>query len=53
MKLKYKKLLLEKLKGMTDICKYSHKIVYPLHEIVFMTLFAMVRGNVIYDDIVN
>jgi predicted transposase YbfD/YdcC len=53
MKLKHKKQLLEKLKGMTDIRKHSYKIVYPLHEVVFMTLFAMIRGNVIYDDIVN
>ena len=53
MKLKYKKQLLDKLKGMTDIRKHSYKIVYPLHEVVFMTLFAMIRGNVIYDDIVN
>ena len=53
MKLKYKKKLLEELKGMTDIRKHSHKIIYPLHEVVFMTLFAMIRGNVIYDDIVN
>jgi len=52
MKLKYKKQLLEKLKGMTDVRKHSHKIEYPLHEVVFMTLFAMLRGNVIYDDIV-
>ena len=52
MKLKYKKQLLEKLKGMTDIRKHSHKIIFPLHEVVFMTLFAMIRGNVIYDDIV-
>ena len=53
MKLNHKKHLLEKLKGMTDIRKHSYKIVYPLHEVVFMTLFAMIRGNVIYDDIVN
>ena len=52
MKLKYKKQLLEKLKGLTDARKHEHKIIFPLHEVVFMTLFAMIRGNVIYDDII-
>jgi len=52
MKLKYKKQLLEKLKGLTDARKHEHKIIFPLYEVVFMTLFAMIRGNVIYDDII-
>ena len=30
MNLEYKKKLLEKLKGMTDIREHCHKIVYPL-----------------------
>ena len=52
MKLKYKKQLLEKLKGLTDVREHSHKIEYPLHEVVFMTLMALIKGNVIYDDII-
>ena len=52
MKLMYKKRLLEKLKGMTDVREHEHKIKYPLHEVVFMTLFAIIKGNTIYDDIV-
>ena len=51
MKLMYKKKLLVKLKGMTDFRKHSHKIVYPLHEVVFMTLFALIKGNVTFKDI--
>jgi len=51
MKLKYKKQLIEKLKGMTDVRKHQHKIQYLLHEIVFMTLFAIMKGNVIFKDI--
>ena len=50
MKLKYKKQLIEKLKGMTDVREHQHKIQYPLHEIVFMTLFAIMKGNVIFRD---
>ena len=50
MKLKYKKQLVEKLKGMSDIRKHKHKIQYPLHEIVFMTLFSIIKGNTIFKD---
>ncbi len=53
MKLMYKKRLLEKLKGMTDVREHSHKIVYPLHEVVFMTLFALIKGNVTFKDILG
>ena len=51
MKLKNKKKLLEKLRGMTDFRKHSHKIVFPLNEVVFMTLFALIKGNVTFKDI--
>ena len=37
MKLMYKKRLLEKLKGMTDVREHEHKIKYPLHEVVFIS----------------
>jgi len=50
MKLHYKKKLLEKLKGMTDVREHQYKILYPLHETVFMTLFAIMKGNVIFRD---
>jgi len=51
MKLMYKKRLLEKLKSLTDFRKHSHKVIYPLDEIVFMTLFALIKGNTTFKDI--
>lgn len=53
MKLMFKKRLVEKLKGLTDYRIHRHKIKFPLHEVVFMTLFAMIKGNVTYEDIFN
>jgi len=51
MKLKQKKLLLEELKTVTDFRVHKHKILYPLHEILFMTLFALLKGNRTFKEI--
>ena len=51
MKLKHKKLLLEELKIVKDFRVDKHKILYPLHEILFMTLFALLKGNTTFKEI--
>jgi len=53
MKLKKKKKLLEQLKTIPDYRVDIGKIEYPLHEILFMTLFALMKGNTTYKDIVT
>lgn len=50
MKLKQKKLLLEELKTVKDFRVDKHKILYPLHEILFMTLFALLKGNTTFKE---
>jgi len=51
MKLKKKKLLLQQLKNVKDFRVDKHKILYPLHEILFMTLFALLKGNTTFKEI--
>ena len=51
MKLKKKKLLLQQLKTVKDFRVDKHKILYPLHEILFMTLFALLKGNTTFKEI--
>lgn len=51
MKLKQKKLLLAELKTLKDFRVDKHKILYPLHEILFMTLFALLKGNTTFKEI--
>lgn len=53
MKLKKKKELIEQLKTITDYRVDTGKIEYPLHEVLFMTLFALLKGNHTYKDIVD
>jgi len=43
--------LLEQLKTITDFRKDEHKIEYPLHEIIFMALFGLLKGYVTYKDL--
>ena len=47
MELKRKKELLEALKTIPDYRVDTGKIKYPLHEVLFMTLFALIQGNTI------
>ncbi|MDQ7066962.1 MAG: ISAs1 family transposase [Sulfurimonas sp.] len=50
MKLKQKKLLLQELKTVKDFRVDKHKILYPLHEILFMTLFSLLKGNTTFKE---
>jgi hypothetical protein len=52
MKLKKKKELLEQLKTIPDYRVDTGKIEYSLHEVLFMVLFALLKGNNTYKDIV-
>ncbi len=51
MKLKQKKDLFKKLKTITDFRTHRHKIVYPLEEILFMTLFGLLKGHTTFTDL--
>lgn len=51
MKLKKQKLLLEELKTIKDFRVDRHKVLYPLHEVLFMTLFALLKGNTTFKEI--
>lgn len=46
-----KKALLESLKSIPDFRVDIGKIEYPLHEVLFMTLFALLKGNTTFKDI--
>ena len=50
MKMK-KKELLKELEKISDFRVDKHKIEYPLHEILFMTLFGLLKGYVTYKDL--
>jgi len=49
--MKKKKELFKELKKVTDFRVDKHKIEYPLHEILFMTLFGLLKGYVTYKEI--
>jgi predicted transposase YbfD/YdcC len=51
MKIDKKVILLQKLKNLTDFRKDKHKIEYPLHEIIFMSLFGLLKGFVTFTDL--
>ena len=51
MELTRKKALLESLKSIPDYRVDIGKIEYPLHEVLFMTLFALLKGNTTFKDI--
>ncbi|QOP44087.1 transposase family protein [Sulfurimonas sediminis] len=51
MKLTRTKALLESLKSIPDYRVDTGKIEYPLHEVLFMTLFALIKGNTTFKDI--
>ena len=50
MKINKKEALLKELKTLTDFRKDEHKIEYPLHEIIFMALFGLLKGHVTFTD---
>ena len=51
MRMMNKNKLFEQFKQIPDYRKHTHKIVYPLEEILFMTLCALLQGQVEYDGI--
>jgi CRISPR/Cas system endoribonuclease Cas6 (RAMP superfamily) len=51
MKIDKKVKLLEQLKTITDFRKDKHKIEYPLHEIIFRSLFGLLKGNLTFVDL--
>lgn len=46
-----KEKLLEALKEIPDYRVDTGKIEYPLHEVLFMSLFALIKGNTTFKDI--
>ena len=50
-KLQRKKELLEDLKTIPDFRVDTGKIEYPLYEVLFMTLFSLIKGNTTFKDI--
>lgn len=51
MKMKKKIELLQQLKTITDFRKDTHKIEYPLYEVLFMSLFGLLKGFVTFKDL--
>jgi predicted transposase YbfD/YdcC len=51
MDLDNKRALLKQFEKIDDFRIDKHKIKYPLHEVLFMALFALLQGNMNYDDI--
>lgn len=51
MKIKKKKVLIAELKKVSDFRVDKYKIEYPLHEILFMTLFGMLKGYLTYKEL--
>lgn len=53
MKLKKKKKLLEQLKTIPDYRVDTGKIEYPLHEVLFMVLFGLLKGQNTFKDMAS
>ena len=51
MKMKKKKELILELKKVSDFRVDKHKIEYPLYEILFMTLFGLLKGYLTYKEL--
>jgi hypothetical protein len=51
MKIKQKKRLLKEFEKLTDFRTHFYKIKYKLSEILFMSVFALLKGNSTYQDI--
>ena len=51
MKLKQKKKLLKVLEGIEDFRQHKEQIVYPLSEILFVSLFGLVKGYTKFKDL--
>jgi len=51
MKIKVKKKLLKALESIEDFRKHKEQIVYPLSEILFVSLFGLLKGYVDFKDL--
>ena len=51
MKIKQKKKLLKALKGIKDFRQHKAQIVYPLHEVLFVSLFGLAKGYTKFKDL--
>ena len=51
MKLKQKKKLLKQLEGIEDFRKHKEQIVYPLSEVLFVSLFGLTKGYTKFKDL--
>ena len=51
MKMKQKKVLLKRLGEIEDFREHEGKIVYPLSEIIFITLFGLLKGYTTFKDL--
>jgi len=51
MKYLQKKKLLKQLETIKDFRRHREKIIYPLSEILFMTLFSLIKGDTTFSEI--
>lgn len=51
MKIRVKKKLLKQLELIVDFRRHREQIVYPLSEILFMSLFGLIKGYVTFDEL--
>ena len=51
MKIRQKKKLLKLLDGIKDFRKHKEQIVYPLSEVLFMSLFGLAKGYTKFKDL--
>ena len=51
MKIRQKKKLLKALEGIEDFRKHKEQIVYPLSEVLFVSLFGLVKGYINFKDL--
>lgn len=51
MKIRVKKKLLKQLETIVDFRRHREQIVYPLSEILFMSLFGLIKGYVTFDEL--
>ena len=51
MKIRQKKILLNLLECIEDFRRHRDQIVYPLSEILFMALYALIKGDTTFSEI--
>jgi hypothetical protein len=51
MKIRKKKALLKQLVQIEDFRRHREQIVYPMHEILFLTIFGLLKGYVTFSQL--